>query len=144
MYTLFGETLSGRYYYSGGGLLLLAAGLHLYLYLTSAGRTPVDYYFCRCSASLPVLTRCRGIQREYAAREARRGKIWFYGVIFSFLLGNTKGIRGARSAPRENRGFRESVSFHFFRKYKGITKGIRGARIAPRKNLFLGVGLLIV
>ena len=52
------------------------------------------------------------IQREYAAREARRGRNRVLGVDFLTL----------------------------FRKYKGNTKGIRGARSAPRKNQFLGVG----
>ena len=107
--TTFGTRSAGR----SCGLLLLAAGLRLYLYLISAGRTLVDYYFLSlfctptCAHQVQVsftisLGNTKGIQRGYAAREARRGGIWFGGPSSVSLLGNTKGTdsRARFPAPR--------------------------------------------
>ena len=71
------------------------------------------------------------IQREYKGntrRAKRAAENGFWGsASFRKCKGNTKGIRGARSAPRK---IDFGVVFCFCRIYKGNTKVIRGLGLA--------------
>ena len=69
-------------------------------------------------------------------RAKRAAEMLVLGILCNISLGNTKGdtkgIRGARSAPRKEMVI--GVVFSFL----GDRKGIRGARSAPPKNLDSG------
>ena len=71
----------------------------------------------------------KGIQRKYAAREARRGKKLVPRGRFSKIQRGYKGNtrRAKRAAGKLFLGV-------VFRKYEGNTKEIHGARSAPRKE----------
>ena len=71
----------------------------------------------------------KGIQREYAAREARRGKIDFGGWFFLLFKGNTKGIQREYAAREARRGKMVvgSVFKEIQREYKGNTRRAKRA-----------------